>query len=202
MRTRPVIVSLLLVGCSNTDTTVGGRLICSAEGKTFEARVPPNGLSAVRARAEQAQLADCKFEEGRPLIARWDLPSVESPPPPPRPDYVPVPSALLPPPPAPMNVPPTALENNRVAGTKTVLPDVETQLEIQRAGKDKIIGAYKMCITVSGEVSTVSILKSTSFADYDQKIMREMREWKYLPYIYNGTETPVCTAVTFIWSVP
>ena len=101
-----------------------------------------------------------------------------------------------------MNVPPTTLENNRVAGTKTVLPDVDTQLEIQRSGKDKIIGSFKMCVTVSGEVSQVSVLKPTGFTAYDSKIMREMRDWKYLPYIYNGVETPVCTAVTFIWSVP
>jgi outer membrane biosynthesis protein TonB len=59
-----------------------------------------------------------------------------------------------------------------------------------------------MCITASGEVSTVNALKSTGFIAYDTKIIREMRDWKYLPYIYNGAETAVCTAVTFIWSVP
>ena len=74
-------------------------------------------------------------------------------------------------------------------------------VEQVRAGKDKVIGSYKLCITVDGEVSTVSQLKSTGFSSYDGKIISAMKTWKYMPYIYGGNATPVCTAVTFIFSV-
>ena len=64
-----------------------------------------------------------------------------------------------------------------------------------------MIGSYKLCISVDGEVATVSQLKSTGFSAYDGKIIRELEGWRYLPYIYNGDPVPVCTAVTILYSV-
>ena len=115
-----------------------------------------------------------------------------APPPPPPP----------PPPPAPpQNVPPTLLEGSRIAGEKMIIPDDVTKTEIQRSGKDKIIGSFKLCINSGGEVTNVTMLKSSGFAAYDQKIQGKMRgEWKYRPYAVNGKAVPVCTAVTFIYS--
>ena len=114
-----------------------------------------------------------------------------APPPPPPP----------PPPPAPpQNVPPTLLEGSRIAGNKNIVPDDVTKTEIQRSGKEKIVGSYKLCIDAGGRVTTINQLKSTSFGAYDAKIQREMRTWKYRPYMVNGRAVPVCTAVTFIYS--
>ncbi|MBA3457804.1 MAG: energy transducer TonB [Deltaproteobacteria bacterium] len=115
-----------------------------------------------------------------------------SPPPPPPP----------PPPPAPpQNVPPTLLEGSRIAGDKMIVPDDVTKTEIQRSGKDKIIGSFKLCINASGAVTSVKMLKSSGFPAYDSKIQSKMNgEWKYRPYAVNGRAVPVCTAVTFIYS--
>ncbi len=116
---------------------------------------------------------------------------VTAPPPPPPP----------PPPPAPpQNVPPTLLEGQRIAGEKMIVPNDVTKTEIQRSGKDKIVGSYKLCITVDGSISSINQLKSTGFAAYDSKIQSEMRNWRYKPYLVNGKAVPVCTAVTFIYS--
>jgi protein TonB len=116
---------------------------------------------------------------------------VTAPPPPPPP----------PPPPAPpQNVPPTLLEGQRIAGNKQIIPNDVTKTEIQRSGKDKIVGSYKLCITVGGEINSISQLKSTGFGAYDAKIQAEMRNWRYKPYLVNGKAVPVCTAVTFIYS--
>jgi hypothetical protein len=41
-----------------------------------------------------------------------------------------------PPPPPPRNVSPTALEANRIAGERTILPDEITRVEIFQSGKD------------------------------------------------------------------
>jgi len=98
-------------------------------------------------------------------------------------------------------VPPTLLEGSRIAGEKQIIPDDVTKTEIQRSGKDKIIGSFKLCINAGGEVTSVSMLKSTGFGAYDSRIQGKMRgEWKYKPYAVNGKAVPVCTAVTFIYS--
>ncbi len=115
---------------------------------------------------------------------------VGAPPPPPPP----------PPPAPPQNVPPTVLETQRIAGDKVITPDPATVTEIQRSGKAKIIGSFKLCVTSSGDVMSVSMLKSTGFSAYDEKIQRAMRTWRYRPYQVNGKSVPVCTAVTFIYS--
>jgi hypothetical protein len=107
-----------------------------------------------------------------------------------------------PPPPAPpQNVPPTALDANRIAGEKNIIPDDVTKTEISRSGKEKLIGSYKLCITAAGTISSVGQLKSTGFPAYDSKIQNTIRgEWRYRPFIVNGKAAPVCTAVTFIYS--
>lgn len=115
-----------------------------------------------------------------------------APPPPPPP----------PPPPAPpQNVAPTALEQQRTSGEKNIAPDDLTKTEIQRSGKSKLVGSFKLCIDGAGNVKSVNMLKSTGFPSYDNRIMSEIRSsWRYRPFMVNGTAAPVCTAVTFIYS--
>ena len=113
----------------------------------------------------------------------------EAPPPPP------------PPPAAPQIVPPTALEASRIAGDKMIHPDDVTKTEIGRSGKDKLVGSFKLCLKVDGTINSVSQVKSTGFAAYDNKIMSTIRgEWRYRPFNVNGKAVPVCTAVTFIYA--
>jgi hypothetical protein len=101
----------------------------------------------------------------------------------------------------PQNVPPTLLEGSRTAGDKNITPDDVTKTEIARSGRDRIIGSFKLCVGTRGDVASVTLLKSTGFPAYDQKILSTMQdEWKYRPYMVNGNVTPVCTAVTFIYS--
>ena len=81
------------------------------------------------------------------------------------------------------------------------MPDDVTKTEISRSGKDKLIGSFKLCITLDGNISSVVQLKSTGFPSYDNKITSTIRgEWRYRPFMVNGKPTPVCTAVTFIYS--
>ncbi len=109
-----------------------------------------------------------------------------------------------PPPPPPMppqNIPPTLLEGSRIAGDKYIQPTDLTKVAIMQAGRNKLVGSFKLCVTTQGDVMSVSQLKSTGFPDYDQKILTEMRtNWRYRPYLVNGKAVPVCTAVTFIYS--
>ena len=114
-----------------------------------------------------------------------------APPPPPPP----------PPPQPPQIVPPAALEASRISGEKQILPDEVTQQEIQRSGKSRVVGAYKVCLTVDGNIAAVSMMKSTGFSAYDNKILTTIRStWRYRPFLVNGRPAPVCTAVTFIYT--
>jgi serine/threonine protein kinase len=135
-------------------------------------------------------------------------PAVAPPPPPPPPQNVTQP--VIPPtetsPPAqaaaaPQVVAPTALDGYRIAGDKSIVPDETTMGAISRAGADKLVSSYKVCITAEGAISTVTQLKSTGFPAYDTKIATTIRkDWRYRPYVVNGKATPVCTAFRFIYS--
>jgi hypothetical protein len=143
-------------------------------------------------------------------VADADLhrPAVAPPPPPPPPQNVTQP--VIPPtetsPPAqaaaaPQVVAPTALDGYRIAGDKSIVPDETTMGAISRAGADKLVSSYKVCITAEGAISTVTQLKSTGFPAYDTKIATTIRkDWRYRPYVVNGKATPVCTAFRFIYS--
>jgi eukaryotic-like serine/threonine-protein kinase len=114
---------------------------------------------------------------------------------------LPLPAQSPPPPTPPQNVTPTALDANRLSGDKEISPDNTTQSEIGRSGVDKVMGSFKLCITPEGNVSSVTQLKSTGFAQYDAKIQNTIRnKWRYRPYIVNGKPASVCTAVRFIYS--
>jgi protein TonB len=126
-------------------------------------------------------------------VVGGDLNGVMGAPPPPPPP---------PPPPAPPQiVPPKLLEGSRISGEAHIEPDDNTKTEITRSGKDKVIGTFKLCLSTDGNVASVSQIKSTSFSQYDAKILSTIRtQWRYRPYVVNGKAVPVCTAVTFIYS--
>lgn len=93
------------------------------------------------------------------------------------------------------------LEGSRIAGNKMIEPTDVTKTEIQRSGKNRVVGSFKLCLTVDGAIAVVSKMKSTGFPAYDETIMSRIRgEWRYRPFQVNGKAVPVCTAVTFIYS--
>jgi hypothetical protein len=128
-------------------------------------------------------------------------------PPAPIPEVAPPPApAAEPPPPAPTPaapqvVAPTALDANRIAGDKSIMPDPTTMAAIGRSGETTLISSYKVCVTAEGNVNTVTLLRSTGFPAYDTKIQTTIRkDWRYKPFLMNGKATPVCTALRFVYS--
>src|SRR5947209_4094636 len=106
----------------------------------------------------------------------WDIEQLERP-------KTTIDLAVAPPPPPP----PTPLEGSRIAGEKMISPDDVTKTEIQRSGKDRVIGSFKLCLTIGGDISNVNMLKSTGFPAYDNKILSTIRgTWRYKPYNVNG----------------
>ncbi|WP_428269646.1 energy transducer TonB [Haliangium sp.] len=106
-----------------------------------------------------------------------------------------------PPPPAkPRVVPQVAVEGKRVAGEKNIQPDDTVKIQMQRDGKSRIVGVFKMCLNKAGGVSSIDMVKSSGYPDYDRKIRSKMQEWRYQPYMVNGQAIPVCSSITFIYS--
>lgn len=119
---------------------------------------------------------------------------IDSPTPPEPPEQVKVPQV-------PKIVPPTALEASRIAGEKLIAPDDVTKIAIERSGKSRLVGTFKVCLTESGGIAGVTALQPTGFAAYDQRIISTIvGTWRYRPFMIDGKAAPVCTAVTFIYS--
>lgn len=102
-----------------------------------------------------------------------------------------------PPPPAPPSeprvVPDAELDARRVAGNRNILPDSRTQTRIQRDGRDMITAVIRMCLSPTGSVDRLDVVRSSGYRDYDQRIVSEMRKWRY----QLNEAVPVCTTVTF-----
>lgn len=101
---------------------------------------------------------------------------------------------------APPDVPPTALDARRIAGEMNIVPDVDSRRAITASGHDRVVGSFKLCLTARGDVATIETLLSTGFPGYDRGIKHDMYRWKYRPFTVDAVPTPVCTAVTFIYS--
>jgi protein TonB len=99
---------------------------------------------------------------------------------------------------APKVVPQVALEAQRISGEKDIQPPNDVATQMARTGKGTV-GVVKMCLNAGGSVDKISVLKSTSYPSYDNKIKSKMREWRYRPFKVNGKPVPVCTSVTFIY---
>jgi TonB family protein len=101
----------------------------------------------------------------------------------------------------PVNVPPNVVEANRIAGERNITPDDHTRTAIFHAGhQGQIVGSFKLCLSTTGRVTSVTQLKSTGWPAYDARIEQGIRAWRYLPFLVDGTPAPVCTAVTFIYT--
>jgi outer membrane biosynthesis protein TonB len=101
----------------------------------------------------------------------------------------------------PQNIAVTVLDANRSAGSKEIAPDGATRTEISRAGVEKLTGRFKLCVTVDGSVGSVTMVKSTGFPNYDDRIQSTIRsQWRFKPFVISGKSTPVCTVVSFLYT--
>jgi hypothetical protein len=108
-----------------------------------------------------------------------------------------------PPPPAPpQNIAPSLLERNRIRGDRNLPPDADVLAAMAKAGKDKLIGSFKVCIDDTGRVSSVTMLKATGFPSYDASLMALIRAWAFRPFEEHDKPTAVCSAFTFIHRTP
>lgn len=119
------------------------------------------------------------------------------------------PVAEIPPPPTITKVietkPPVilarVLEGERISGNAQIRPPESVRVAMFRDGERSVQGMVKMCLSERGTVSSLRMLKRTTYQAYDQKILSQMKQWRYQPYRVNGQATAVCTTVTFIYKM-
>lgn len=96
-------------------------------------------------------------------------------------------------------VPAKLIEGSLVSGDPKIHPPDEVRSAMQTAGQTQLVTTVEMCLDRSGRVSRLRLIKSSDYTSYDDKILGEMRSWRYRPYEVNGQGIPICTAITFLY---
>lgn len=106
-----------------------------------------------------------------------------------------------PPPPAapPPIVPPTAFEEQRIVGDKYIFPDDDTKAALAESGRTQLVIPIKVCVSSTGGVTIVSVLKASGFPAYDEKLRATIKTWRYRPFLVDGAAVPVCSIVQFVY---
>jgi len=111
----------------------------------------------------------------------------------------------LPPPPAPKKpkppeiVPAKLIEGSLIYGDPQIRPPDDVRSAMQAASQSQLVTAVQMCLDRRGHVSRLHLIKSSGYPAYDQRILDEMRDWRYRPYEVNDQPIPICTAITFLY---
>ena len=91
------------------------------------------------------------------------------------------------------------LEGQRIAGNEQIHPPETVRHQMMRDGRDRLHGIIKMCLDETGQVSSLNVIRSTGYSEYDSELTTQMRLWRYEPYRAGGKPVPVCTSVDFIY---
>jgi TonB family protein len=87
-------------------------------------------------------------------------------------------------------VPEKVLEGHRVAG-ETFIPAPEAvRQQMHRARVERITATLRICIDRRGEVAGVDLLRPSGHPEWDRRLARAARDWRYRPYRLEGG-TPV-----------
>lgn len=98
-------------------------------------------------------------------------------------------------------VPPTVLRGMRIAGETQIHPSDVVKTEMLHEGHARSTSVFKVCVGAGGEVSSVTMLKSSGYGAYDQALVAGLHDWRYRPYEIGGQAVPVCGIVTFVYEI-
>jgi TonB family protein len=92
-----------------------------------------------------------------------------------------------------------AIEAQRIAGDPQIAAPDSVRAQMARAQQAQVRADVKMCLGKGGDVTSVRVLRSTGYAEYDTRLTERMRGWRYRPFQVNGAAVPVCSVVTFVY---
>jgi protein TonB len=146
----------------------------------------PIGVAAEPARDEAARpsaLAERTLAAAIPASAPASTPTMTSVAPPPRPAVV-----------APKILPASELEKLRVGGDPQPSLPAGAKMIMHRDNVKKISLAVKVCVGEDGVPNSVKLVRSSDYGDANEKVLSDIRKWRFRPYLLNGSPVPVCTA--------
>lgn len=94
---------------------------------------------------------------------------------------------------------PKVAKGLRTSGNDRIPAPDSVRAAMLRENKERVIGSVKLCIGTDGGIDRASMAKSTGYDAYDNKLLGEMRLWKYRPYKVGNKAVPACTIVTVIY---
>lgn len=107
----------------------------------------------------------------------------------------------LPPPPRTATVAPSVLQGLRLSGDTQVHPSASTQAMMLRDGNNRVDGNVKLCLSTTGSIASVSLVKSTRYPEYDAALLAAVHGWRYAPYRVNGAPVQACSLVRFVYQI-
>jgi outer membrane biosynthesis protein TonB len=99
----------------------------------------------------------------------------------------------------PTFVAPTVLLGLRISGETQIQPPDLVKTTMQHAGDTRVMASFKVCIDTGGGVSSIKLIASSKYAEYDAVLTAKIHDWRYRPYSLNGLAIPVCGVVSFIY---
>jgi periplasmic protein TonB len=104
-------------------------------------------------------------------------------------------------PPGPTPVAPMVLRGLRISGETQIQANDVVKTQMHRDGKDQVTAMFKVCLSARGDVSSLSMLRSSGYSAYDADLLAAIRAWRYRPFLVNTTAIPVCGVVSFIYGM-
>jgi len=98
-------------------------------------------------------------------------------------------------------LPPTVFQGLRISGETQIQAPNVVKTQMMRDRKDRVLGTLKVCIATDGGISSVSVAASTTYPEYDARLVAAARGWRYRAYLVNGRPMPACSAVTFVYTI-
>jgi TonB family protein len=100
----------------------------------------------------------------------------------------------------PPSLAPSIVEARRIRGEPQIVPPDVVKIVMVQRKRRQLVASVKLCLDVAGVPSSLTMLKSSGYRDYDRHIRETMQAWRYSPFTVDGAPAPVCTAVTFVYS--
>jgi hypothetical protein len=108
----------------------------------------------------------------------------------------------VPPPPAsPRKIAQGELESLRVAGARFPSLPAGARTIAHRDGVKTVQMAAEVCVGENGAMSSVRLLRGSDYNDANDKVVADIKEWRFRPYVVDGKPIPVCAPVILRYSI-
>jgi hypothetical protein len=95
-----------------------------------------------------------------------------------------------------VKVPGGMLLESRTDGDDRIEPDDVTRADLAKAGRRRASGTFRLCVDGQGAVVLARTLIETGSPAYDEKILGELRAWRFRPHVIDGEPYGVCSEVS------